>query len=865
MDRLKQNQGITFGLIFFASSETAHDRDIYRLVLESTKYADRHNFSSVWIPERHFTRDGWMYPNPAVLQAALARETQQIQLRAGSVVLPLHSPLRVAEEWAMVDNLSNGRVGVSIASGWHPNDFALYPDHYEKRSEIMDEGIETLRKLWRGETVQVKSGDGSMVDVRTYPPPIQREIPIWVTAAGNPKTFAKAGAIGANLLTHMYNQSVEELGEKLKIYREARAEHGYDPATGNVSVMLHTFIAESQQAVIEQAQGPFCDYLRSAAYLLNAVAYSRGQKVDLSTLSETDVEEYLKFVFERMISTQRVLFGTPESCLPLVRQLQAVGVNEIACQLDFGLETDVVMANMPHLNRLRELSEEIAPPEPPRSTTPVDLTSFQSNGYQSEPSNRVQNGQAKPEANSLKAVQERCQEEISPDAFYERLTQHGIELDADYRSIRQLWRGDGEALARVSLSPVFERERERYQVHPTLLDSCLQVVSAALSESFGAGNDVLYLPVGLNSFKLHERPGKVVWSHATLEQHISQSMTQLEGHVRIFSEDGRLLIEAMGIQLQSSASVASEPPTPAAVLAPWLYELRWERAHSVAAAGNAWPQERSGSWLIFADRQGVGPHLAQLLRASGQQCALVQPGERYGELGSGRYQVSPSQVGEIQHVIQRVREAYNAPVRGVVHLWSLDATSTEQTTTNSLEHDLVVSAHSALGVIQALAQEGETQPPRLWLVTRDAQPVTSDQSSLAVAQAPLWGLGRTISMEHPEISGALVDLAAGEEREVCAQQLYDVLRDTSPEDQLAFREGERYVARMMRSQDLAERELHVRPQGSYLVTGGLWGLGFEVARWLARKGARHLILAGRTSVPLALSGSTYPLASAWLI
>src|SRR6266851_5085523 len=124
-----------FGLIFFASSEAPHSGDRYRLVIDSAKIADRHGFSSIWIPERHFTRDGWLYPNPAVLQAAIARETSQIHLRAGSVVMPLHNPIRVAEEWAMVDNLSGGRVGISFASGWHPNDFALFPENYDRRQE----------------------------------------------------------------------------------------------------------------------------------------------------------------------------------------------------------------------------------------------------------------------------------------------------------------------------------------------------------------------------------------------------------------------------------------------------------------------------------------------------------------------------------------------------------------------------------------------------------------------------------------------------------------------------------------------------------------------------------------------------------
>ena len=140
-----------FGLIFFSSREATDHTDKYRLLIESAKFADRHGFSSVWIPERHFTKDGWLYPNPAVLHAALARETERISLRAGSVVMPLHDAIRVAEEWAVVDNLSDGRVEISFASGWHPNDFVFFPEKYTNRHEEMYHGIQIVQKLWQGE------------------------------------------------------------------------------------------------------------------------------------------------------------------------------------------------------------------------------------------------------------------------------------------------------------------------------------------------------------------------------------------------------------------------------------------------------------------------------------------------------------------------------------------------------------------------------------------------------------------------------------------------------------------------------------------------------------------------------------------
>ena len=117
-----------FSLFYFASDESASGAEKYRLLLEGAKFADEHEFAAVWTPERHFHAFGGLYPNPSVTSAAVAAITSKVQIRAGSVVLPLHNPIRVAEEWSVVDNISNGRVGISFASGWQVNDFALAPE-----------------------------------------------------------------------------------------------------------------------------------------------------------------------------------------------------------------------------------------------------------------------------------------------------------------------------------------------------------------------------------------------------------------------------------------------------------------------------------------------------------------------------------------------------------------------------------------------------------------------------------------------------------------------------------------------------------------------------------------------------------------
>ena len=133
---------LDLSIFFFSSDGTAtHDRK-YELVLSCARLADRNGFAAVWTPERHFGRFGGLYPNPSVLGAAIASQTTRVGIRAGSVVLPLHRPIRVVEEWAVVDNLSQGRVALAFATGWHKQDFVLRPAAYAGRRDELEENID---------------------------------------------------------------------------------------------------------------------------------------------------------------------------------------------------------------------------------------------------------------------------------------------------------------------------------------------------------------------------------------------------------------------------------------------------------------------------------------------------------------------------------------------------------------------------------------------------------------------------------------------------------------------------------------------------------------------------------------------------
>ncbi|MBL1174814.1 LLM class flavin-dependent oxidoreductase [Pantanalinema sp. GBBB05] len=342
-----------FSLFYFSGDGSTTDHNKYRLLIEGAKFADRHGFAGVWIPERHFDAFGGLYPNPAVAGAAIAMLTEHIQIRSGSVVMPLQHPLRVAEEWAMVDNLSQGRVSLSFAPGWHPHDFVLYPENYANKKDIMWRDIQVVQRLWQGEAIELTGGNGKLAQIRTFPRPLQTRLPIWITALSD-DTFVEAGRIGAHILTSPLYQSVDEIFRKITLYRRSRAQHGHDPQSGQVALMIHTFLGSDIQVVKAQVKSPFKNYLKTHFDLVVKSAGDLRFSIDPHTLTPQDLDDLLEFSFETYFNG-KVLMGTPDHCQTLISYFQQAGVNEIAALIDFGIEFDDVMAS---LNLLKDMNRD---------------------------------------------------------------------------------------------------------------------------------------------------------------------------------------------------------------------------------------------------------------------------------------------------------------------------------------------------------------------------------------------------------------------------------------------------------------------------------------------------------------------------
>ena len=418
------------------------------------------------------------------------------------------------------------------------------------------------------------------------------------------------------------------------------------------------------------------------------------------------------------------------------------------------------------------------------------------------------------------------------DSYYRTLRRTGLEYGVRFRGIRALWRKDGEALARVELpmstiSPPSTGEHGSYRAHPALLDACLHLYPALLDETFSEIRDddppPVFLPISLESCELRDALPPQVWSHAVRRTESDEE--SLITDITVSDEDGRLLARLNGLMLRRLPREALLP-SPKEEYRDWLYQVQWRNRPRPKPA-----EAQPGHWLILTDQGGLGTTLSERLEAHGQQSVRVH-------------------CEDATHLGRRVTETLALEsdlCRGIVVLWPLDLESAEALTAKTLAagQERVVGGLLALVQAVAAADPAQTRNLRLWIVTRAVHPF-GDEPPAGIAQATLWGFGRTVAQELPSVWGGLIDLGSGGSLDDEADHLAAELLAEPADDQILLHGGERRVARLCRLTPPQAAPAAVRDDARYLITGGLGALGLAVARYLAEQGARHLVLTGRS-------------------
>jgi len=441
---------------------------------------------------------------------------------------------------------------------------------------------------------------------------------------------------------------------------------------------------------------------------------------------------------------------------------------------------------------------------------------------------RVEGAVASDAASDPGALCTGARETLAGDEFYAARHRSGYGCGASFRWAERIWRGEGEILC--ALAPPRAGREESYPIHPGLLDSCFQMVGG-----FGEETDAhhLLVPMRIGRLTLYRKPpGGRLWCVAHREAAVDRDALTCAGSLRLTDEGGGQIAVVDGLELG---------PAPRALFLRETREkqemelcaVRWRQVPQAGAEAPVGKEPPNGCWLLFVDRSGVSEELAAQLRARGERVLCVTQEARYVRSSEDHYGVDPETPADFDRLVQEIIW----PLRGMVYLWGIDLESADGEALSQCE----TLCGAATAVVRALARRGGG--PALWFVTRGAQAL--DRGPAAPLQAAFWGLAAVMEIEHPELTPRCIDLDPASAGTTIGPLLDELLRPGA-ENRIALHGGVRRAARLERCAQAGGAALRFDAGATYLITGGLGGLGLEIAHWMALKGARCLMLAGRS-------------------
>ncbi len=399
------------------------------------------------------------------------------------------------------------------------------------------------------------------------------------------------------------------------------------------------------------------------------------------------------------------------------------------------------------------------------------------------------------EATDLSSWRSSEQQSLDPGEFYLQSHQSGIDFGPSFRSLQQGWIGSGEGHARVALPEDLSSEANIYYLHPILLDGSFQLAGAVSTASSSAESSALYLPVGIEKLRCYRRAGRTLWVRAQTRESVSAAQKIHTSDLLLVDEQGHPVADLQGFTVREatreSVLRSLEPQMPT----DWLYQVDWRPQSPVLSSPE---KPEGGHWIVFAPQGSQGQAWVQALQRQGYSVIVITAATDYAQVDSHRYEIHPLHPQDFKQVLQPELLA-SGDCRGILHLWSLDShPATAGLELKDLHQAQVLSCASVLHLFQALSQAPPAIP--VVLVTRGAQAITSAQSWVDAQHSSLWGLGRVIAQEFPEVLCRRLDLDPEATLEADLAAVMAELVAPDREDQIAYRQGQRHVARLVRYQ-----------------------------------------------------------------
>jgi alkanesulfonate monooxygenase SsuD/methylene tetrahydromethanopterin reductase-like flavin-dependent oxidoreductase (luciferase family) len=286
-------------------------------MVNQSVFAETLGFNVLWAHEHH--SEGMMYPSPLMTLAVLAGHTKRIGLGTNMLLLSLHHPLQVAEEGAMIDTLSEGRLRLGVSAGYSLRDLQAFDVQANERGLRMSEGLQLIRAVWTGEHVNLDDRFSHLRDYTIFPKPVQRPAPPIYVGGTVDIAIRRAARLGDELLISA-TQPIGDIPRMLGVYHEELRKLGREPVdkitTLNRIVYVVTDRAKKNEAVKFFGER----FLR----LYDTWGHQNVTGIDKASRSLEEVNK------------EHFIIGEPTECVELIKQYEALGIGEIACLMNFG-------------------------------------------------------------------------------------------------------------------------------------------------------------------------------------------------------------------------------------------------------------------------------------------------------------------------------------------------------------------------------------------------------------------------------------------------------------------------------------------------------------------------------------------------
>ena len=411
----------------------------------------------------------------------------------------------------------------------------------------------------------------------------------------------------------------------------------------------------------------------------------------------------------------------------------------------------------------------------------------------------------------LSTLQQSLDNDAPVATFYQLMQETGLIYGDSFRAITQLQWRKGLALGRVALPQTLMHTSKDYDLHPAILDACLQVAATSLGQK---SSTMAYIPLGFEKIQIYKKLDHELWSLAQLRPQTTGRILTLD--ITILNNKEQAIVVIQGLRLIATSSQSLQGT--AIDLNRCLYSLDWIVHNKTLAYDTSKPHDDNIRWLVFADTHGTAQSLTEALQAYDISCDLIYPDEfGIGTTAEQLYEINDTLYQSCETLLKKSCRDNCLVYSQILYLWPLECQATNIDDSQlAIAHSKAITMAIPMYLIQALQNLTVKQKPSISLLTRGSQRIIDVDSDIEFWQAPIWGMGRVIANEFPELICTLIDLDPVPYANEAKSLLTELLMPNT-ETQIAYRQSERYVARLAAAQSISQVNRNLLPEQPYRV------------------------------------------------